>query len=48
MTALNISCIWIPLVTCIIGLVCMLLFDLDKYYDKAVAGLAEGKWKGSK
>ncbi len=48
LTALNISCIWIPLATCIIGAVCMLLFDLDQHYDQAVADLAEGRWKGSK
>lgn len=48
LTALNIACIWIPLVTCVIGAVCMLLFDLDKHYDKAIADLSAGKWKGSK
>ena len=48
LTALNISCIWIPLATCVIGAVCMLLFDLDQHYDQAVADLAEGRWKGSK
>lgn len=46
--AINISCIWIPLVTCVIGVACMLFFDLDKHYDKAVRDLAEGKWKESK
>lgn len=48
LTALNISCIWIPLATCVIGAVCMLFFDLDQHYDQAVADLAEGRWKGSK
>ncbi len=32
----------------IIGMACLLLFDLDKHYDKAIADLAQGKWKGSK
>ncbi|MDO4307820.1 MAG: glycoside-pentoside-hexuronide (GPH):cation symporter [Eubacteriales bacterium] len=46
--SINVSCIWVPLATCVIGVVCMLFFDLDKYYEKAVADLAEGKWKGSR
>lgn len=45
--AINVACIWVPLITCVIGVVCMLLFDIDKHYEKAVADLAEGKWKGS-
>ena len=43
--AIKLSCIWIPLVTCIIGAVCVFFFDLDKYYDKAVSDLAQGKFK---
>lgn len=46
--SINVACIWVPLATCVIGVVCMLFFDLDKYYEKAVADLAEGKWKGSR
>lgn len=46
-TAINISYIWIPVITCIISVVCLIFFDLDKHYEKAVADLAEGKWKGS-
>lgn len=46
-TSINIACIWVPLITGVIGVVCLLLFDLDKHYDKAVRDLAEGKWKGS-
>ncbi len=46
--SINVSCIWVPLITCAIGAVCLFLFDLDKHYDQAVADLAEGKWKGSK
>lgn len=48
LTSINISCIWIPLATCAIGAVCLLLFDLDKHYDAAVEDLAQGRWKGSK
>lgn len=46
--SINMACIWIPLVINIIGIVCLLMYDLDKHYDKAVADLSEGKWKGSK
>lgn len=46
-TAINIACIWIPFAVGIIGVVCMLLFDLDKHYDEAIADLAQGKWKGN-
>lgn len=44
--AINVSCIWIPLATCIIGAVCVFFFDLDQYYDKAVSDLSQGKHKG--
>ena len=47
-TAINVACVWVPFVVCIIGIVCMFFFDLDKYYDKAVTDLAEGRWKESK
>ncbi len=46
--SINVACIWVPVVACIIGVICMLLFDIDKYYDKAVADLEQGRWKGSK
>lgn len=46
--SINVACIWGPLITCVIGVVCMLFFDLDKHYEKAVSDLSEGKWKGSK
>lgn len=46
-TALNISYIWIPLLTCVIGVLCMVLFDIDRYYDKAVTDLAAGRHKNS-
>lgn len=45
--AINAACIWVPLITCVIGVLCLLFFDLDKYYDKAVEDLTAGKWKGS-
>lgn len=46
--ALIVANVWVPVIVGVIAVVCMVLFDLDKYYDKAAADLAEGKWKGSK
>jgi GPH family glycoside/pentoside/hexuronide:cation symporter len=45
-TAINISVIWIPFLVCVISIICMALFDLDKKYDAAIADLEAGKWKG--
>jgi GPH family glycoside/pentoside/hexuronide:cation symporter len=44
--AINTSVIWIPLIVCVISIICMVLFDLDKKYDAAVADLENGRWKG--
>lgn len=46
--SINVACIWVPLITCVIGALCMLFFDLDKFYDKAIQDLTVGKWKGSR
>ncbi len=46
LAAINLAFSWIPVITSVICVVCMLFFDLDKYYDKAVADLAVGKHKG--
>lgn len=46
--SLDISFIWIPAASTAIAFICMLFFDLDKHYDKAVADLAIGKHKESK
>lgn len=46
-TSVNISCIWVPVITCVIGAICLLVFDLDKHYQQAVDDLAVGKWKNS-
>lgn len=43
LSAINISFAWVPVITSVICVICMLLFDLDKYYDKAAADLAEGR-----
>lgn len=45
--AINVSCIWIPLIACVICVVCMLVFDLDKHYGQAVEELEQGKYKNS-
>lgn len=41
--AINFSFAWVPVITSVICVVCMVFFDVDKYYDKAVADLAQGK-----
>lgn len=46
--SINVACIWVPLITCVIGVVCMIFFDLDKHYEKAVSDLSVGKWKESR
>ncbi len=46
--AISFGYIWVPVITCVIGFVCMVFFDLDKHYDQAVADLAVGKYKNSK
>lgn len=43
LTAITTSFAWIPAVTSALCVVCMIFFDLDKYYGKAAADLAEGK-----
>lgn len=43
LAAINVAFAWVPVITSIITVVCMFLFDLDKHYDKAVADLAVGK-----
>jgi GPH family glycoside/pentoside/hexuronide:cation symporter len=45
--AINISCIWVPVIACAVGLVCLILFDLDSKYDLILADLQAGKWKGT-
>ncbi|MCD7821504.1 MAG: glycoside-pentoside-hexuronide (GPH):cation symporter [Clostridiales bacterium] len=47
-TAIKVGYIWVPVITCAIGIVCLAFFDLDKHYDQVLSDLSEGKWKGSK
>ena len=39
--------IWVPVIACALGCVCLFLFDLDRKYDRIVKDLDEGKWKGT-
>lgn len=43
--AINVAVIWVPVITSVIGIVCLAFFNLDKYYNKAVEDLGQGKWK---
>ena len=45
--ALGWAYIWVPIIACAIGVVCLIFFDLDKKYDTIVKDLEEGKWKGT-
>lgn len=45
--SINVACIWVPVITCVIGVICLILFDLDSKYDKVLADLEQGRWKGS-
>ena len=38
---------WVPLIACLIGCVCLILFDLDKKYPIIIKDLEQGKWKGT-
>lgn len=46
--AIKTACIWVPVITCVIGMVCLFLMDIDKYYGRVVDDLSKGRWKGSK
>lgn len=45
LAAITTSFAWIPAITSALCVVCMIFFDLDKHYDKAVADLAQGKYR---
>ena len=42
LAAINVSFAWVPVVTSIICVICMVFFDLDKKYAKAAADLEKG------
>ena len=47
LASLDWAYIWVPMITSAVGVVCLILFDLDKKYDVIVKDLDEGKWKGT-
>ena len=42
LAAINVSFAWVPVVTSVICVLCMVFFDLDKKYDKVAADLEKG------
>lgn len=44
-SAINWSFAWIPSITMIVAVICLILFDLDKYYDRVVDDLSKGIYK---
>ena len=45
--ALRWSYTWVPLISCVIALLCLILFDLDRKYEAVTKDLEEGRWKGN-
>ena len=45
LTAINIAFAWVPVITTVICVICMLMFDVEKHYDKVVADLTVGKYR---
>ena len=46
LSSVNMSFAWIPVITSVICIICMLFFNLDKYYSQVVADLEAGKHRG--
>lgn len=42
LSAINWAFSWVPAITMAIAVVCLIMFDLDKHYDKAVTDLEKG------
>lgn len=45
--AIKIAFIWIPVITILIGLICLYFYDLDKKYDKIIEDLEAGRYMNS-
>lgn len=45
LSAITFSFAWIPAIIAVIIVICMVLFNLDKIYDKVVEDLSRGKYK---
>lgn len=43
LASINVAFAWVPVITSVICVVCMIFFDVDKYYGKVVKGLSQGK-----
>lgn len=46
LNSISVAFVWVPIITSVICIVCMIFFNLDKYYDKVLADLAQGKHRG--
>ena len=46
--AINVSFSWIPVITSVIAVICLIFFDLDKVYAQVDADLAQGKYRTDK
>lgn len=45
LASINVAFAWVPVITSVICVVCMLFFDVDKYYGKVVEDLSQGKYR---
>ena len=48
LTSINVAFAWVPVITSVICVICMAMFNLDKYYPQVVADLEAGKHRGDK
>lgn len=48
LTSITVAFAWVPVITSVICVICMALFNLDKYYPQVVADLEAGKHRGDK
>ena len=46
LNSISVAFVWVPIITSVICIVCMIFFNLDKNYDKVLADLAQGKHRG--
>ena len=48
LTSISVAFAWVPVITSVICVICMAMFNLDKYYGQVVADLEAGKHRGDK
>lgn len=46
LSSISIAFAWVPVITCVICVICMAFFNVDKYYAKVVEDLSQGKHRG--